>query len=96
LQQNEEINWDKYWNPKLFVENIYNEAKENVYYTVLFDEAGRATISEKRRVSGSFFEYMELNQFPFDTQVLYPVWKYYIVTGFNHFLPADLINLPHK
>lgn len=68
-QKEEEINWDKYWNPRLCVENIYSEAKESVHYTVLFNDAGHATVVEKRRISGSFFEYMELNQFPFDTQV---------------------------
>ena len=34
-----------------------------------FDHAGRATVYEKRRLNGAFFEYMELNQFPFDSQV---------------------------
>jgi hypothetical protein len=68
-QVGDEIDWDQYWNPKLYVENVYSEAKESVWYTVAYDSSGRATVYEKRRMNGAFFEYMELNQFPFDTQV---------------------------
>lgn len=68
-QSQQEPNWENYWNPKLFVENIYGEAKESVWYTLTFDENEKATVIERRRINGSFFEYMELNQFPFDTQV---------------------------
>jgi hypothetical protein len=68
-QANEEINWEIYWNPKLSVENAFGEPKENVWYSVSFDAHGQATVTERRRVNGSFLEYMELYQFPFDTQV---------------------------
>ena len=36
---------------------------------VTFDEDQKATVYEKRRVNGNFLEYLELEQFPFDTQV---------------------------
>jgi hypothetical protein len=65
----EEINWELYWNPKLSILNGFGELKDVVWRSVSFDRKGEATVSEKRRVSGSFTEYMELNQFPFDTQV---------------------------
>jgi len=68
-QANEEINWELYWNPKLSIENAFGEPKENVWYSVSFDAHGQATVTERRRVNGSFLEYMELDQFPFDTQV---------------------------
>ncbi|ELT93511.1 hypothetical protein CAPTEDRAFT_221712 [Capitella teleta] len=66
----EEVDWDEYWNPCLFVENEYGEAKQSVWYSVSLDELGQATVCEKRRLNGSFLEYLELNQFPFDTQDL--------------------------
>ena len=33
------------------------------------DETGRVTVQEKRRIKAVFMERMELDQFPFDTQV---------------------------
>ena len=72
LQTNgdEKIKWDKYWNPKLAIENAYGDTKETKWRTVTFDSNGLATVVEKRRVNGAFLEYMELNQFPFDMQVI--------------------------
>jgi hypothetical protein len=69
LQDVEEIDWEEFWNPRLFVENEYGEAKESVWYSLSFDDLGLATVCEKRRLNGSFLEHLELNQFPFDTQV---------------------------
>ena len=56
------------WNPKLQVENALGEPNETCWYTVLYEE-GLAFVLEKRRIKGNFLEFMELNQFPFDTQV---------------------------
>ena len=67
-QQGEEINWEQYWNPRLSIDNAFGEPKENTWYTVLFDSNSQATICERRRVNGQFLEFMELNEFPFDTQ----------------------------
>ncbi|ESN93036.1 hypothetical protein HELRODRAFT_189657 [Helobdella robusta] len=65
-----EIDWSNYWSPKLSIDNVFGDPKETVWHTVLFDSRGTAMICQKRRVNGSFLEYMELNQFPFDTQDL--------------------------
>ena len=64
------MNWDLYWNPRLSLENVIGEPKEQLWHTVTFDNLGQAIICEKRRVTGAFLEFMELYQFPFDTQVL--------------------------
>ncbi len=68
-QDPETIDWEQYWNPNLFIENLYGEAKETIWHTLTFDESGHATVCEKRRVNGTFLEYLELETFPFDTQV---------------------------
>lgn len=68
--QNEPINWDLYWNPRLWMENQLGDPKESVWHSITFDANGQATICEKRRVYGSFMEFMELNEFPFDNQDL--------------------------
>ncbi|ESN99603.1 hypothetical protein HELRODRAFT_176768 [Helobdella robusta] len=64
------IDFSSYWNPRLFVENIIGDPKVSVTYNVTFDRDHLATVVEIRRVNGSFFEFMELNQFPFDYQDL--------------------------
>lgn len=69
MQPSEEIDWDAYWNPKLLIQNGFGDIKETAWHSVVYDKTGVATVIEKRRVNGSFTEYMELNQFPFDTQV---------------------------
>ena len=69
FQDPETIDWEQYWNPNLFIENLYGEAKETIWHTLTFDEEGHATVMEKRRVNGTFLEYLELETFPFDTQV---------------------------
>ncbi|ESO10686.1 hypothetical protein HELRODRAFT_167179 [Helobdella robusta] len=66
----DQVNWNHYWSPKLSIENSFGEPEENVWKTIIFDGAGQATVCEKRRISGTFFEFMELNQFPFDSQML--------------------------
>ncbi len=60
---------DIFWNPKLLVENVLGEPKESIWYSVVYEDDGQAHVLEKRRVRGNFLEFMELNQFPFDTQV---------------------------
>jgi len=51
------------------IENGIGEMKETISKSVTFDSNGRAMIVEKRRTNGTFQEFMELYQFPFDTQV---------------------------
>ena len=41
----------------------------NNRFTVSFDKRGAAYIYEKHRIKGHFMEQMELQEFPFDTQV---------------------------
>jgi len=65
----EEIPWHDYWSPKLYVENAIGELKSSVDRCVRYDPAGLATVCETRLVAGTFFEFMELNKFPFDSQV---------------------------
>ena len=68
-QEPEMIDWDEYWKPQLFVENLLGEAKETIWYTLTFNDHQHCTVYEKRRINGTFLEYLELEQFPFDTQV---------------------------
>ncbi|ESN96441.1 hypothetical protein HELRODRAFT_189241 [Helobdella robusta] len=68
--QKDPINWELYWNPRLSLENVIGEPKEQIWHTLTFDNFGQAIICEKRRVTGAFLEFMELYQFPFDTQDL--------------------------
>ncbi len=63
------MTWEDYWNPNLFVENMLGDTKENIWHMLSFDDSGICTVYEKRRINGSFLEYLELEQFPFDTQV---------------------------
>jgi len=65
----EEIQWHDYWSPKLYVENAIGELKSSLDMCVRYDSAGLATVCETRLVAGTFFEFMELNKFPFDSQV---------------------------
>ena len=69
FQNVDDIDWDKFWDPKIHVDNILGESKQNLWRTILIDESGRVTVHEKRRIKAVFMERMELNQFPFDTQV---------------------------
>jgi hypothetical protein len=43
---------------------------------VRYDDLEQATIYESRLINGSFFEFMELNKFPFDSQVKVQVYAY--------------------
>jgi len=69
FKSNEEVEWDKYWNPRLVIENAIGEPKDIAHMSFSLDKNGRATVCESRQVTGSFFEYMELDKFPFDSQV---------------------------
>jgi hypothetical protein len=57
------------WDPGFFIENNGNELKESAWYIVQYDGAGRATVFQKRRTKGTFCEKIELNDYPFDSQV---------------------------
>lgn len=59
-----------FWDPRLYIENVLGEVKESLWYVTSFNKVGQAIVYQRRRVKGTFFERMELNQFPFDTQDL--------------------------
>jgi len=73
-----EYDANKYWNPKLYVENIlYEKSNETISYQVLIQDENnngnnknRTFIIETRIVKGWFWERMELNDFPLDVQEL--------------------------
>ena len=69
LQKTSEIEWSKYWNPQLYIDNVVGEPRETVWQTIMFDSDMKAFVFEKRRIAGTFVENLELYQFPFDTQV---------------------------
>jgi hypothetical protein len=66
----ESIDWANYWNPKITVCNAIGEPVSVSDYHVAYDKQGRATVIEKQKITGQFFEFMELNRFPFDKQDL--------------------------
>jgi hypothetical protein len=66
--QPDEIVWSKIWNPQLYVDNSLSEPKETLWRTVMWKNKKEAYIFERRRLSGTFIECLELAQFPFDTQ----------------------------
>ena len=45
------------------------DPKETVWYSLRFNVKGEATVYERRRIKGCFLENLELDEFPFDTQV---------------------------
>ncbi|CAD5125780.1 DgyrCDS13991 [Dimorphilus gyrociliatus] len=69
-ENNSTIDWRKFWNPKLFIENTIGDPREFIYRNVKYDGDGRATVIEKKRVKGTFLENLELEHFPFDVQDL--------------------------
>ena len=69
LQHIDDIEWEKFWNPKLYVENNLGEPQETIWQTLMFNAKGEATVYERRRIKGCFLENLELDEFPFDTQV---------------------------
>jgi hypothetical protein len=69
FQDVENIDFSKYWNPRLFVDNTLGEPKEELWQSVQFDDSGQANMVEKKRIKGTFQENLELKHFPFDTQV---------------------------
>lgn len=69
FQDADDVNWDEYWSPNLTIDNALGDVREEAWHAIAHSERGEAWVYEKRRVKGAFLEYLELNQFPFDTQV---------------------------
>ena len=68
----------KYWNPKIYIENIINDPKQTVHHRIKKVETVKETeqsqfrywIYEYRKTKGFFFEKLELEYFPVDIQDL--------------------------
>lgn len=69
-KENDNMDFSKYWHPKLIVQNVISTSKDNVWKTLEFGKNGEAFIVEKRRIKGIFTENLELQDFPFDLQDL--------------------------
>lgn len=69
-QEPDDIDWKRYWNPKLSIDNLISESSDNKWQQLQWDRGGRGIVMEKRRLRGTFLENMELNEFPFDYQVI--------------------------
>ena len=63
------MDWEEHWTPNLCIDNALGDVREESWHAIEHDSKGAAWVYEKRRVKGAFLEYLELNQFPFDTQV---------------------------
>lgn len=68
-RQSESIEFNKLWNPKLYIENSLGDPKEQIRYRLLYNDKGEAFVTEKRVIKGTFMENLELDDFPFDVQV---------------------------
>jgi len=68
LKDGDVVDWVNYWTPKLSISNGLNDLKYQFVHKVRYDLNGRATVVENRQTAGQFFEFMELNKFPFDSQ----------------------------
>jgi hypothetical protein len=65
----DKVNWDKFWNPKLYIHNGIGSLQETITRTIIYDtDTWQAYVAERRRVKGTFIENLELFAFPFDTQ----------------------------
>ncbi|XP_048777841.2 uncharacterized protein LOC125681694 [Ostrea edulis] len=69
-KENDNLDFSKYWNPKLLVQNVTSATKDKVWKKLEYGKNGEAFIVEKRRIKGIFTENLELQDFPFDLQDL--------------------------
>ena len=61
---------DKHWDPEIFIENTCGPTpKQTVTYKIIREDK-KTIVCETRRVSGTFYETLELNDFPLDVQDL--------------------------
>ena len=70
------------WNASITLENAIGEASVEKEVSVERDEEGNAMVVEEMRVSGVFFEFMELNHFPFDSQVFWSLLLTQLITSY--------------
>jgi len=60
---------NQYWQPKLRIQNAMTPPRITKWTELQFGKAGEAFIVEKSRVKATFTENLELQDFPFDSQV---------------------------
>ena len=60
----------RHWNPKLYIENAFQEPKEAITYSMRRDSEQNLVITEHRETKGYFWERLELESFPIDVQEL--------------------------
>lgn len=53
-----------HWNPKLYVENLLVDQKENIKYFLSYDDSSNRIVNEVRHIKGVFWERLELQNFP--------------------------------
>lgn len=58
-----------HWEPELYIDNAVGKLKEENSYKILRKD-GKTTVCESKIVSGTFWEKLELNDFPLDSQDL--------------------------
>jgi hypothetical protein len=60
------------WRPELYIENSLSNLKEEISCKITYDDDSKENliVSEIRKVSGLFHEYLELENFPLDIQNL--------------------------
>ena len=64
------MDYNKLWNPQIYIENCLSELKDSTWKTADIDETGNAFIVERRQIRGVFSENLELQHFPLDVQDL--------------------------
>ena len=80
LQNDYVLDLDNYWDPKLVVQNLIDQTKDDKpWKEVHYTDKKKAYIIEKRRLRGNFSEKLELADFPFDAQFL----NVYITSEFS-------------
>lgn len=80
LQNDYVLDLDSYWDPKLVVQNLIDQTKDDKpWKEVHYTDKKKAYIIEKRRLRGNFSEKLELADFPFDAQFL----NVYITSEFS-------------
>lgn len=83
-EEKEINNSNKYWNPKIYIENALNDPKQTVHYKIMKEYQGKQIVInpeetstllkfwfyEYRKIKGYFFEKLNLEYFPLDVQDL--------------------------
>lgn len=60
----------KIWKPELYIENGIKDVREEVAYHLIQNDEKRNNVCEIRKVTGIFYENLELQDFPLDVQDL--------------------------